>query len=182
MSVGFRKSLFGFNRDDVLEYIENSQKSFLTKQDELSKQVSDLSEKLEISNKTCEKLNIEKDELSKKLADFNDKYEEIERLSENIGKLYLVAQANARAVIETTNESSLLAENEIAKNITAIDEAHLSLSGLKNSIISTSKDFVSEVDMLISSLNETKEQLNENVTKNAENKKQFEEVYKSITE
>ena len=38
--------------------------------------------------------------LEQKLNEFNAKYEEIERLSENIGKLYLVAQTNSQAIID----------------------------------------------------------------------------------
>ena len=49
MSVGFRKSLFGFNCDDVISYIERSQKSFTEKQKELSEKVTSLAAELELS-------------------------------------------------------------------------------------------------------------------------------------
>ena len=42
MSAGFRKSLFGFNCEDVMEYIEKSQKSFVEREKDLSAQVKKL--------------------------------------------------------------------------------------------------------------------------------------------
>ena len=124
MSVGFRKSLFGFNCDDVISYIERSQKSFTEKQKELSEKVTSLAAELELSGENYKALEAEKEQISKKLADFNDKYEEIERLSENIGKLYLVAQANAQAIMANSKKNAELSQSEVSKNRSTIDEAH----------------------------------------------------------
>lgn len=180
MAIGFRKSLFGFNCDDVMSYIEKSQQAFAEKEKELSEQADKLSSELDLSNENYLKLNAEKDMIAKKLADFNEKYEEIERLSDNIGKLYLVAQANARAIMASSEKNSKLSALEVEKNLSTLDEAHDSLDELKKSIIKTSDDFVNEVDQLISSLNETREQISENVKDSANYKKQFDEVYETI--
>lgn len=180
MAVGFRKSLFGFNCGDVMEYIEKSQKSFYEKEKELSKQVDELSRDLNLSNENYKKLNDEKELISAKLKDFSDKYEEIERLSENIGKLYLVAQANAQAIIENSEKSAELAKAEAEKNLAAISDAHASLDELKKNIIKTSDDFVSEVDSLIASLIKTKETVSGNSEAEISHRKQFDEIYNSI--
>ena len=92
MSVGFRKSLFGFNSSDVLEYIEKAQRSFNSKETALNKKLDDLKEELERSNQISEALAKEKQELQFQLDEFNAKYEEIERISENIGKLCITAE------------------------------------------------------------------------------------------
>ena len=159
MSVGFRKSLFGFNCDDVISYIERSQKSFTEKQKELSEKVTSLAAELELSGENYKALEAEKEQISKKLADFNDKYEEIERLSENIGKLYLVAQANALAIMANSKKNAELSQSEVSKNLSTIDEAHKSLDELKKSIAKTSGEFMAELDGLIESLNETRIQV-----------------------
>ena len=39
MAAGFRKSLFGFNCADVMEYIEKSQKTFVKNEKDLTEQV-----------------------------------------------------------------------------------------------------------------------------------------------
>ena len=180
MAVGFRKSLFGFNCDDVISYIEKSQKSFAEKEKELSEQADRLSKELDLSNENYTKLNAEKELIAEKLAEFNEKYEEIERLSDNIGKLYLVAQANAQAIMANSEKNAKLAAKEVEKNICTIDEAHDSLDELKKSIIKTSNDFVSEVDALLASLNDTREQISANVQSGINYKNQFDEVYKTL--
>ncbi len=180
--AGFRKSLFGFNCEDVMSYIERSQNSFAKKEKDLSEKLNQLNNELDLSNENYNKLNAEKEAIAKKLSDFSEKYEEIERLSENIGKLYLVAQANAQAIMENSENSLKLADAEIEKNLSTIEEAHTSLDELKQNILKTSSDFVNELDGLINSLVETKNNISENTTSGIEYKNQFDEVYKAITE
>jgi len=180
MSVGFRKSLFGFNCSDVIEYIEKTHKSFVDKEKTLNCKVEELCHDLELNKAQTEKITAEKNELSAKLDEFKEKYDEIERLSENIGKLYLVAQANAQAIMESSQNSAKLTEDEVYKNLYTIDEAHTSLKELRASITKTSDDFVAEVDRLISSLTDTREQIATNTEAHAEASKQFEELYNSI--
>lgn len=180
MAVGFRKSLFGFNCDDVLGYIEKSQKTFAEKEKELTEQADRLSKELDLSNENYIKLNAEKEMIANKLAEFNEKYEEIERLSDNIGKLYLVAQANAQAIMANSEKNAKLTAKEVEKNLYTLDEAHDSLDELKKSIMKTSNDFVNEVDMLLSSLNETREQISANTEAGINYKNQFDEVYKTL--
>lgn len=180
MSVGFRKSLFGFHTEDVLSYIEKSQKKFADKEAALSEQLDLLEKELARSNENAVKLQNEKFEIEKKLAEFSEKYEEIERLSENIGKLYLVAQANAQAIMANSEQSVQLAEGEVEKNLTALQEAHASLGELKDHIQTTSESFVSEVNTLIRSLDETRRTIEENAKGSREQKQQFDEVYESL--
>lgn len=180
MSVGFRRGLFGFNCDDVVEYIEKAQSNFKKKEADLNNQVESLSKDLKESKEICAKLNVEKDIISAKLKEFTDKYEEIERLSENIGKLYLVAQANAKAIMENSQNNSVMASAEVEKNIVSIDEAHVSLTELRKNILSTTEGFVNEVDELILSLNKTKEQIANNKDAETEAKNQFDAVFDSI--
>ncbi len=162
MAIGFRKRLFGFSPEDVVEYIEKSQKRFFEKERELAKENEELNAALKENENRYNAVCGERDSLAGKLDEFSEKYEEIERLSESIGKLYLVAQTNARALVENSEKNAGIAENEVRKNIAAIDGTHTSLNELKNSIISTSDEFIKEIDGLIESLSATKEQLEAN--------------------
>jgi len=182
MSVGFRKSLFGFNSNDVIEYIEKTQHSFNRKEAILNQKLYNLREELESSNKICEALANEKQSLQHQLDEFNEKYEDIERISENIGKLYLVAQTNSKAIMENSKKSAEITDNEIEHNLTSIEEAHESLKELRNRITKTSEDFVAKVNALISSLDATREQINQNSSAIEEAKKEFNEVFASLTE
>lgn len=181
MAVGFRKSLFGFNCDDVINYIEKSHKTFSRKESELNNQVEVLSNELDLSKENLENLNREKELIYNKLSAFTEKYEEIERLSENIGKLYLIAQANAQAIIANSESSANLTSCEIEKNLLSLDEAHASLDQLKNNILKTSNEFAVEVDSLINSLIQTKERISANTEANNQCKQQFEEIYNGLT-
>ena len=180
MSVGFRKSLFGFNCNDVLEYIEKTHRKFKNKADALTQKADELKEELNLSKENYEKLLEEKNIISEKLDAFTQKADEIERLSENIGKLYLVSQANAQAIMSNAEESSALAKSEVEKNLSAIDEAHISLEELRNSITKTSDDFIKEVDNLLNSLSETREQITANTQSCEEATEDFQAVYESI--
>ena len=42
MAIGFRKSLFGFNCDDVLEYVQKTHKAFTEKEIVLNEKIEDL--------------------------------------------------------------------------------------------------------------------------------------------
>ena len=47
MSAGFRKSLFGFNSQDVMEYIEKTHKAFSQKENDLNSKIDELDSLLE---------------------------------------------------------------------------------------------------------------------------------------
>lgn len=181
MSIGFRKSLFGFNREDVMDYIEKANKDFAKKETELDEKISDLNGTIDEANKRIEELNESRAQLERELKVFNDKNDEIERLSQNIGKLYLVAQANAKSVIENAKESETLAANEVEKNIVSIDEAHRSLDEIRNEIMRTSTEFTKEVENLMSRLNETKEKIAENSEASEKSLEEFDSIYSEIT-
>ena len=180
MSVGFRKSLLGFNCSDVIEYIEKTHKTFKEKEYSLNSKMEKITSELELSKENQKRLEEEKAILDCKLAEFNEKYEEIERLSENIGKLYLVAQANAQAIMENSQNSAQITKEEVNRNLFSIEEAHTSLKELRMNITKTSDEFVAEVDRLINSLNTTREQIAANTDSQIKAAEQFEQVYNSI--
>ena len=102
MSVGFRKSLFGFNSDDVIAYIEQSHKKFSAKEKELNQKIDELDGTIANVNAQLEDLKVAKANVEAQLKEYTDKHDEIERLSQNIGKLYLVAQANAKSIMQNS--------------------------------------------------------------------------------
>ena len=180
MHIGFRKSLFGFNCDDVIKYVEKTHSTFKSKSDELTKQTNELSAQLNLTKDAYDKLLAEKNQISEQLNAFTEKAAEIERLSENIGKLYLVSQTNAQAIITNAEASSELAKNEVVKNLSAIDEAHVSLNALRENIVKTSDEFIKEVENMLSSLDVTRQQIIENTQNSEEAIENFETIYESI--
>lgn len=181
MGIGFKKSLFGFNCDDVVSYIESSHKSYVEKETVLNEKIEELDTSVKSLTAQMEEIKAAKAEVESQLKTYTDKYDEIERLSQNIGKLYLVSQTNSKAIMKTSQESAELSRKEIERNIATLDDAHESLSELKAKIISTSDNFIKQVEELLTSLDTTKgaiEQNNFDCIKNTEN---FESVYADIT-
>lgn len=180
MSVGFRKSLLGFNCEDVMSYIEKSHQAFSKKEKDFNAKIEELDGVIKNVTNELENLKNAKAEVEAELKAYTDKREEIERLSQNIGKLYLVAQSNAQAVMKNSDESRALAESEIARNLDSIDAAHQSLDDIKEKVLKTSNDFIGQVEELLSSLNETKEIIEQKRISSEEHTASFENLYSQI--
>ncbi len=146
---GFRKSFMGFNRDDVTNYIEALVKKYKAEENTLLARIENLNIDLKETTERAAKLQATVDEFERKRA-------EIEQLSENIGKLYLVSQANAEAIIQNAKQSSSVANEEVQRNISGIEDAHLRLESLKGEVMDAAKRFNEEFMHLCSSLNDTK--------------------------
>lgn len=180
MSVGFRKSLFGFNCDDVIEYIEQSHKKFSEKENKLNQKIDTLDTTITSINTQLDAVRSAKAAVEAQLKEYTDKYDEIERLSQNIGKLYLVAQANAKSIMQNSAETRYIADREVEKNLYSIDNAHEALAALKAEIMQTSDDFVNKVDTLVASLASAREQVNQKNADNRELAEQFDNILADI--
>ncbi len=181
MSVGFRKSLFGFNSDDVMEYIERKHKEFSVKETELNEKAEELKSELDAIKRELEEVKLQKEISDRQLKEYTDKYDEIERLSKNIGKLYLVAQANAKAIMKSSEDNLSLSRKEVDNNLSKIDEAHESLEQLKEKILRTSTDFAVQVDGLMASLTSTRSQIEINSEDSKQKSEEFNSVYEKIS-
>lgn len=180
MSVGFRKSFFGFNCDDVLEYIEKTHRKFAKKEKSYNDDINSLKKEIDEKAKEYDELKEKCEKISAELKEYNDRYDEIERLSQNIGKLYLVAESNANAIMKKSAENCQIANSEIERNINSIDNAHTSLCELKEKILATSNEFANEVDDLLKSLDTAKEQVKGNIDDTNGKIEDFENLFAGI--
>lgn len=181
MAIGFRKSLFGYNQDDVIEYIKKLHNNFKDKEQTFKDDISALEEKINALVENEEKLNAENRKLNMKLDEFNAKKAEMDRLSENIGKLYLVANTNAKTIMSNAEESSKLAESEINKNVSAIEETHVALNSLRDSINETAKNFNDEISALIESLENTKGKISNSTLENENASNEFAALLETVS-
>lgn len=181
MSVGFRKSLFGFNCDDVSQYVQKTHKAYTEKEIELKEQIEDLNTKNEVLKEQLMAINAEKAELEGKLKEFTDKYDEIERLSKNIGKLYLVAKSNADTIMKEAQASAAIARREAQKNIDSIMSAHKSLGDVKGDIVNTSARFAKDIDALEKSLYEAKGMIETHETAEIKSEEDYRELIKVLS-
>ncbi len=180
MAIGFRKSLFGFNCDDVADYIRKSNKTFKETESALNEKIKLAEAEIEKSKQAYADLMAEKEKVSAELNEFNEKYNDIERLAEQIGKLYLVAQSNARAIMDNAEKYKEQSSNEVERNIETIEVSHKTLDELKSDVIKTSHTFIENVDNLLASLGETKDNLSKSISETSRLQEEFEAVYNSL--
>lgn len=178
--MGFKKSLFGFNCNEVISYIENMHKTAKETELVLNEKLHDTTTKLNTATKENDELKAKNQALTAELEEITKKYNEIEKISENIGKLYLVAQTNAKTLMDNAIANKEIADEETKKNLEAIESAQSSFDSLKENIIKSSYDFVADVDSLLESLNSSKEKINNNAESDEEAKNTFETVYETI--
>lgn len=181
MSTGFKKSLFGFNCDEVVAYIEKAHKTFKEKELLLNEKIDSLGSELKESSEKNLVLTEENAKISAELNLFREKYAEIERLSENIGKLYLVAQANARTIMDNAVSNKEIVAEEINKNLLLLDDAHNSFGAMKEEIIKSTYDFVGGIDSLLQSIDDSVKKFEEKNIADEEAKNEFEAMYENLT-
>ncbi len=180
MSLGFRKSLFGYNCEEVYEYIHSetlqNKQIVDTLNNDLRKKASEIEEHLSVISQ----LQSEIDVLKNDVALYKDKYDEVKNLSDNIGKLYIVAQSNAKSIMQAADNAKQAAQTEIQQNLNAIDTANDSINNIKLRFEELCREFSDNVDSLNASLIQTK-QLIENSNSETETTAQgFESFYNSL--
>lgn len=147
----FRNSLFGFNRDDVMDFVVESR------------------EKEAKLKAECDELNVNINELNSKLAnmekivsDFKQREESLTRLSESIGRLYLVAQANAEAVTKAAAENATKATLCVESNMKIASETETKLEEIGLELNEKTKKYLEEIELLKAQLSETINTIEEN--------------------
>ena len=180
MKAGFRKSLFGFNSDDVMEYIEKTHKAFSEKETVLNEKIDDLESELNSAKSQISEIIEEKNTIETQLREYTEKFDEIERLSQNIGKLYLVSETNANSVMENAKQNKELSMNAVSKSIKCADDTYASLASLKDEIIKTSSEYLERIKSLMSTLEKMKSDIYENDISSDKSIEEYEELLNSI--
>ena len=161
MASGFKNSLFGFKKRDVLSYIEQAQKKSAEKEAELLKEITALKAENSTLKDDIKALNEEKERLENIQEEYIKRYNEVEKMSEDIGKLYLTAQTNAKEIVEQSLKERELIDKEIEDNLTAIEEMHASLDSVKKDVVSSAGEFSLELEKLFQKFNEAKAKFKE---------------------
>lgn len=158
MAAGFRRSLMGFNREDVLNYLSAEDKKnnqiingLKEEIDGLSKQNSDYLKKL--------------DEMEAQLSVYKEKEEQIERLSHGIGTLYMLAKSNADIIMNNAEAGKKAAKTEINNNLLLLEAVQNNLATIKQDLDSLNKNFDEGVSALESSVASTKDEIKQNLSK-----------------
>ena len=164
--IGFRRELLGFNREDVIEYIKKSQREFNLREenlvsslDKLNNRNSQLIDELSVIPELEAKLKLSEAtalKLQEELDGFESQKAELERLSQDIGKMYLVAKSNADSINRSTKESSERTFYEINKSLTALENMHEKLANIKENINKASLNYAAELASIFESFEDAK--------------------------
>ena len=180
MAYQFRKSLFGFNSDDVTEYISKTHKEYSEKVTVLNEKIENLNDELTVANTNVKTLAASNAELEAKLKFYTDKYEEIERLAQSIGKLYIVANANAKAIMESAQNNRNIAKLQVDDNLKGVEDIQTALIKTRENITKTASEFSDRLQSLLNTLSVAKDSIKKNDIKSNEKISEFEALINSI--
>lgn len=167
MAVKFKNSLLGFNKEDVLKYVysvKETEAQNAQKIAELEHKLNELTVELNQAQSSLSKAESENVQLRAKTEDFEAREAAITRLSESIGKLYLVAKTNAKSIVNAAKESVELSKAAVDKNIQMAETTGECLSDIENELLATAQKFTAEIESIKQRLNDTKLKVSENNT------------------
>lgn len=159
MHKGFRKSLFGFNTNDVLAYIAATDKVAKDKIDALTKQIDNL-------NKEIDALNARNENLSKIAEEYDSKKEQIKLMSDNIARIYVTAKTTSKILIDNANESRILIEEANKERLETLSDAQNSMEQVKSKLNTTANIYAKEITALCENLESIKSKIDENEKEN----------------
>ncbi len=187
MAIELRNSLFGFNKEDVLNYIHMKDREIKALAAELNAKNEDLSKQLEALKaehlsalSTIGSLTHENDILKAKAEEYDRKREDIDDMGAKIGKLYLVSKSTAKTIVEKAEESSAAVTAQTEINLENIEVAQSSLKDVAESILSVSEDFTNRINGLQSILVDIKNRVNKNTGDSSAVSEEFAELYAKL--
>lgn len=150
MSAGFRKSLFGFNQNDVIEYIKKAAEAAKAKETELNNV-------LQVQKSENDILTQTNKELSERLAKYEEKCNEITALCENMSRLYLTTKLSSQAIMDSTEENCKVIQVQLDNNLNTLEEVQSALNKLKDQVVQTAGVYTKEVESVSDCLDTAKE-------------------------
>lgn len=157
--VGFRTSIFGFHKDDVIEYLNQTHQEHTLKEQQSLKQISDLQDKLKQAEAKADEQNARLEEMEKEVSYYRGKEAEIEKMSISIGTMYLVAKQNSDEMIAAAEKYAADITEYSKRQLEAANKAGEQLNILKSGVSESAEKFAADLAGLTESLSESRERL-----------------------
>lgn len=187
MAIQFRSGFFGFNRDDVFDYIRKKDAeiktlsaSFREKNKTLEEEISRLRAEFNEAVKNNAELSAENSRLNEELSALRAKAEETEALSRKIGRLYLVSKSSAKSIVERAEENAEAITEQAGIHLQNIEKAEQSLHDIAKRIVTASDSYVSELNSITESFNEVKVKVSERDAERVRISEEFSEIYEKL--
>ena len=168
-TINLRNSLFGYNKDDVFNYIKALNDKADKTKSELNEKISSLEGNIsglknEISSLEDSKASLleEKDKILSELEEYKSREAAITELSESIGRLYIVAQANAKIIANSAKDNADIVNAQAKSHLAAVDSANHELSTIKSEIAEMTRRFTEEIERISVELTVAKTKLEAN--------------------
>ncbi len=180
----FKKSLFGFKKSSVLNYIEEYQADYKAKSDAADEKLKELSEKfneLEAKYNDAIAVNIALEsklseceaalgELTSTAAELQSEIERNKNLHEKIGDVYIEAKADAKQIVDTAsgNAKNILKTADRSVGFTAeqIENTVEDLSSIRHDLERSVRSFNDRIHQINATLSDVKSQLSRHKMKN----------------
>lgn len=187
MAVEFRSAVFGFNRNDVLEYIHKKDAEMKIHSASLKDKIKALEEELasvkaDLNTANKENAGLSKDnlELRAHLDEYKAREDEIESLSRKIGKLYLVSKSSAKSIVDRAEENAEIITEQANIRLANIEKTEVSLHEITKQIVSASEKYVKELNLIETSLIEAKEIISEKNAERVRISEEFSDIYEKL--
>lgn len=159
MKFEFRTGLFGFQKNDVMEYIQRSTQEFSAKEQDLKRQITNLTEYQANTQAENENLKEQLAKLQAEVDDFRAREEEIEKTSISIGTMYLVAKQNADEMIKSAENYAAEVNAYASRQLEVANKANEELEQLRFGVGESADRFSAELSAMAESLTESKARL-----------------------
>ena len=161
MGVGFRTGLFGYNKQEVNEYLgQQSQKykKVLSEKDEQlsaqAQELEDLRQALEESNRQLEELKSQLTFLNGQLEHYRGREDEIEKMSIGIGTMYLASRQSATEILQRAEQCSAAVAEQTKKQLDAAAQTEDVLTSIRENVLTAAEDFSRQIEEYSTQLSE----------------------------
>ena len=173
MSIGFKTSLFGYNKNDVNTYIEEFQNSVHTSSQKYENIIESQKEKIAgfddiKSNLEKELLNAQKDNqlIMGELVKFKEKFKDIEELKQKVATLYEQAKQSAQIALKGSQEITAVAQNQLEGNLQSVEDTLTTLDTIKAQIEAAGKSIEQQMENVKSIMEQSREKISTVCTAN----------------
>lgn len=160
MSKKFRNSLIGFNKDDVMAFVlkaKETENTYKNKINELNDSIISLENEISGLQSLYKQTADVLEKTEKQLDSYRQREEALTQLSESIGRLYLVAKANAEAVTSAANEAAEKSLITVDKNIDLAEKTEIELQQIGEVLNEKTREYLATITDLQKQLSATGE-------------------------
>ena len=187
MAVEFRTGFFGFNKDDVLNYVHKKDTELKALSNELNEKIEKLNKQLNTLEQkhkdaliTVASISAENNALKARANEVENQAAELENLSSKIGKLYLMSKSTAKTMVDNAEENLAISNKQTEENIRSIETTQESLKEIIAKVLASSEEFANSLDSLNQSLENAKGQITDNNEGSVHVSEEFAELYSKL--